>query len=67
MRRFKNILLIYECDHSTLERISTIAKRNGAALTLIHVISKIPASWNQLYVDFDTNEGLLLSELALAG
>lgn len=43
MRRFKNILLVANDGHeATLARASTLARRNGARLTLLDVIEEWP-------------------------
>lgn len=51
MKRFKNILLVYECDQATLEKAATLAKENQARLTIVHAIKEFHSSWHQLYVD----------------
>lgn len=51
LKRFKNISLIYECDHATLERAALLAKENHARLTIVHVIKELPSSLQHVYVD----------------
>jgi len=50
MKRFKNILLIYECDLPTLERAALLAKDNRARLTIVHPIKEIPTASERLIV-----------------
>ena len=38
MKRFKNILLLYECDRATLDRAAAWAKNNRARLTVVQTI-----------------------------
>lgn len=45
MQRFKNILLIYECDESTVKRAALLAKKNRGKLTILHPIKQTPAGW----------------------
>lgn len=48
LQRFKNIVLIHECDARTLERAATLAKDNRAQLTIVHAIKEVPANWQAL-------------------
>ena len=51
MKRFKNILLVYngrESEQSTLARAIDLATRNQARLTVIQVISQIPRDYRML-------------------
>ena len=50
MKRFKNILLVYECDPSTLERVATLAKDNRARLTIVQVVKDLPGYRDRLNV-----------------
>jgi universal stress protein E len=45
MHRFKNILLVYECDESTVKRAALLAKNNRGKLTILHPIKQTPADW----------------------
>ena len=42
MHQFKNIVLVYPCDDSTLERATNFANENGASLTLVQVLKSDP-------------------------
>lgn len=53
MQRFKNILLLYECDRATLDRATldraaTLAKENRARLTVVQVIRNPPDMWQNV-------------------
>jgi nucleotide-binding universal stress UspA family protein len=45
MKRFKKILLLNECDRTTLDRAATLAKNNQARLTVLQVIKEMPEHW----------------------
>jgi|TARA_Y100000294_G_scaffold36516_1_gene31978 nucleotide-binding universal stress UspA family protein len=42
MRRFKNILLIYDQSENILERVVTLTKNNQAKLTIIDIVKELP-------------------------
>lgn len=42
MRRFKNILLIYDQSDNTLEKAVALAKNNQAKLTIGDIVKEIP-------------------------
>lgn len=42
MRRFKNILLIYDQSENTLEKAVALAKNNQAKLTIGDIVKEIP-------------------------
>lgn len=48
MKRFKNILLLYEGDHSTLDRAAMLAKNNRARLTVVQVVREMPEKWRRM-------------------
>ncbi|QEG36320.1 hypothetical protein [Bythopirellula goksoeyrii] len=48
MQRFKNILLLYDCDRVTLERVATLSKNNRARLTVVQVIKEMPEQWQHV-------------------
>lgn len=48
MKRFKNILLLYECDRATLDRAAAWAKNNRARLTVVQVVRDMPEQWRQM-------------------
>ncbi len=48
MKRFKNILLLYECDRATLDRAATLAKNNRAQLTIVQVVKDMPEQWRRM-------------------
>ncbi|MAT16414.1 MAG: universal stress protein, UspA [Planctomyces sp.] len=48
MKRFKNILLIYECGRATLDRAAALAKNNRARLTVVQVVRDMPKQWRQM-------------------
>ncbi len=48
MKRFKNILLLYECDRATLHRAATLAKNNRDRLTVVQVVRDLPEQWRKL-------------------
>lgn len=48
MKRFKNILLLYECDRATLDRAAALAKNNRARLTVVQVVRDIPEQWRRI-------------------
>jgi len=48
MKRFKNILLLYECDRATLDRAAALAKNNRARLTVVQVVRDMPEQWRQM-------------------
>ncbi|MEX0818197.1 MAG: universal stress protein [Pirellulaceae bacterium] len=48
MHRFKNILLLCDCDRSTLDRAATLAKDNRTRLTVVQVIKEPPSDRLQL-------------------
>jgi len=48
MRRFKNILLLYECDRATLDRAAILAKENRARLTVVQVVRTPPDTWDNV-------------------
>ena len=51
MKRFKNILLVYdgrESGQSTLAKARELATRNQAKLTVIQVIDQIPSDYRML-------------------
>lgn len=48
MQRFKNIVLLYECDRSTLARATTLAKQNRAHLTVMQVVKNPPEKWQNI-------------------
>jgi hypothetical protein len=48
MKRFKNILLLYECDRATLDRAATLAKENRARLTVVQVVRNPPDKWEHV-------------------
>lgn len=50
MHRFKNILLLYECDRATFDRAVRLAKDNRARLTVVQVIKKPPDQWQALHL-----------------
>ncbi len=59
MKRFKNILLVYDNTESgqlTLGRVIDLAKQNGARLTVVHVIDQIPQDYRMLITTIDTEE-----------
>lgn len=48
MKRFKNILLSYECDKNTRDRAAALAKENHARLTVLQVVKDLPTRWQQI-------------------
>jgi len=48
MQRFKNILLVDECDRATLDRTAELARNNRARLTVVQVVKEMPPPWRQL-------------------
>lgn len=59
MKRFKNILLIYdgrESGQSTLNMAIDLATRNQASLTIIQVINQIPPDYQMLITSLPPNE-----------
>ena len=59
MKRFKNILLVYdgrESGQSTLARAIDLATQNQARLTVIQVISQIPRDYRMLNTSFFFDE-----------
>ncbi|HCO24475.1 MAG TPA: hypothetical protein DIT97_16110 [Gimesia maris] len=48
MQRFKNIILLYECDRATLDRATTLAKENRARLTVVQVVKNPPEKWESV-------------------
>ena len=48
MRRFKNIVVLYECDRATLDRAATLAKQNRARLTVVQVVGNPPDNWEHV-------------------
>lgn len=42
MKTFKNILLVYPCDRSTLARAVSLAKHNRSRLTVMQVVKELP-------------------------
>ena len=48
MQRFKNIVLLYECDRATLDRATTLAKENRARLTVVQVMNNPPDKWENV-------------------
>ncbi len=48
MKRFKNILLVYPCDQSTLERAVALAKHNRARLAVVQVVSEMAERWRRM-------------------
>ena len=51
MKRFKNILLVFEegvRGEAALERAATLAKENGAQLTVVEVIGELPPDARRL-------------------
>ncbi len=59
MKRFKNILLVYDNTESgqlTLGRVIDLAKQNGARITVVHVIDQIPQDYRMLITSVDTEE-----------
>lgn len=48
MQRFKNIVLLYECDGATLERAVALAKNNLARLTVVKVVKEMPEQWRRM-------------------
>ena len=48
MKRFKNILLLYECDRATLDHAAALAKNNRARLTVVQVVKDMPDQWRQI-------------------
>ena len=61
MRRFKNILFVFEDsidNNAALERAADLAARNGAALTLVHALEVTPghetvqSHWGELVTDW---------------
>lgn len=48
MKRFKNILLLYECDRAALHRAAALAETNRARLTAVQVIRDMPEHWRQM-------------------
>jgi|SRR3989304_761041 len=43
MQRFKNIVLVHECDKATLHLAAKMAKDNHARLTIVHAIPDVPS------------------------
>ncbi len=59
MKRFKNILLIFDekpSGESTLDRAVDLAEKNKARLTVIRVIKKIPPDYQMLIRTFKPGE-----------
>lgn len=57
MRRFKNILLIYNQNGNTLERAVSLAKSNQATLTIVDIVKEIP--WDmQMLITMKTPQEL---------
>ena len=50
MKRFKNILLVYECDESTLVRAAALAKDNSAKLTILYPIKVHPGGMRSVTI-----------------
>jgi len=48
MKRFRNIVLLYECDPATLERAAELAKSNDALLTVVQVVREMPGHWREV-------------------
>jgi nucleotide-binding universal stress UspA family protein len=48
MRRFKNIVVLYECDRATLDRAASLAKENRARLTVVQVVGNPPDNWEHV-------------------
>ncbi|MDZ4779703.1 MAG: universal stress protein [Planctomycetia bacterium] len=48
MKRFKNISLIYECDHATCARVAILARDNRARLTIVQVLKDLSAGREQV-------------------
>ena len=51
MKRFKNIVLIYECDRATLDRAAALAEANHARLTVVQVVKAMPPQWRHYPLD----------------
>lgn len=62
MKRFKNILLLYECDRVTLDRAAALAKTNRARLTVVQIVRSMPEQWRQMILG---GEAVDLQELAI--
>jgi universal stress protein E len=50
MNRFKNILLVYECDQPTLDRAASLAKDNRAKLTIVYPVNDFPVGSERLTI-----------------
>ncbi len=50
MKRFKNILLVYECDETTLQRAALLAKENRAKLAIVHPMKETHGTWGRVKV-----------------
>ena len=48
MQRFKNIVLLYECDRATLDRAATLAMDNQARLTVVQVVKNPHDQWENV-------------------
>jgi len=64
MRRFKNILLVYdgpESGQSTLARAIDLADQNQATLTIIHIIDQVPNDYQMLITSLAPDEIMTLA------
>ncbi len=48
MKRFKDILLLYDCDRATFERAAALARHNRARLTVVQVVRDVPDRWRRM-------------------
>ncbi len=64
MKRFKNILLVFDpesSDRSTFRRATALAKKNQARLTVISVVDELPHDLRMLVAEISTQELLELA------
>jgi len=64
MRRYKNIVVLYECNRTTLDPAATLAKENRARLTVAQVVSNPPDKWENVDLGGKTLD--LLAKVGIA-